>query len=475
MRKVISTDKIITITNSSLSFFKNSTQALLFLIVSFSFVSALNYGKYTPGIDFYQFWAVGLAIEQLEINNIYSNIDRKKMGSELYEKERKVVASNHKLKFPDNLNKKAVPSRQLRAATIRKVLETYSTPFLYATFHLFSSGNYDVDIQRYLLFSLVSFLLAILTFCKLLRYSSIATMAMIAVFMGWFEPFLSDVRVGNVNQIQLGLLALFMYFQSKRVWRPGHHFIGGLILGFAVMFKPNLVYVIAMLVVSWVINQRYRKLAFELAGILTAAVIAFMYGSVFFGSPQIWVDWLVTLKALPDDIIAVDSGNYAFARLISDWSGVNISFFLTILFAGLITLLTWKNRRSTNEIRREREGNQGQKRALHEDMLMVASGGLIYLLSAPLVWIHYIILVIPITLFVFRPRDSSQPVSSSEIFTQRIIPIVAIIGLSMEPVRFFDISTPVFVAISACASILLLFGLALLELHHLKKINKDGF
>ena len=60
---------------------KNPLTYLLVMMVFFSCASAVNYGGQIPGIDFYQFWVVGKAINQLDVNNIYSNADRKKIGA----------------------------------------------------------------------------------------------------------------------------------------------------------------------------------------------------------------------------------------------------------------------------------------------------------------------------------------------------------------------------------------------------------
>jgi hypothetical protein len=75
---------------------------------------------------------------------------------------------------------------------------------------------------------------------------------------------------------------------------------------------------------------------------MTAAIIALTYSSVLFGSVQCWTEWLKALKALPDNIITVDMGNFAFARLIANWSGVNnIAIYLMISLVVLTTLFVW--------------------------------------------------------------------------------------------------------------------------------------
>ena len=51
-------------------------------------------------------------------------------------------------------------------AGVRPVLETYSTPFLYATFRFFSTGDYETDYRNYRLIQLVLFAVALATFAR---------------------------------------------------------------------------------------------------------------------------------------------------------------------------------------------------------------------------------------------------------------------------------------------------------------------
>ena len=74
-------------------------------------------GKYS-GIDFYQFWVVGQAVTSMDIGNIYAEEARRRIGAEFYRRASQQEDSE----------------RFYIAAYNRKVLETYSTPFLYLYF-----------------------------------------------------------------------------------------------------------------------------------------------------------------------------------------------------------------------------------------------------------------------------------------------------------------------------------------------------
>lgn len=60
-------------------------------------------------------------------------------------------------------------SRRFAAALQRRVLETYSTPFLYACFGTLSTGDYERDYQAYVALSLASSVLSIVALARILR------------------------------------------------------------------------------------------------------------------------------------------------------------------------------------------------------------------------------------------------------------------------------------------------------------------
>ena len=54
--------------NCQETYFKNTLTFFLVIAVFFSCVRALDYGGRIPGIDFYQFWVVGKAVNQFDLS-----------------------------------------------------------------------------------------------------------------------------------------------------------------------------------------------------------------------------------------------------------------------------------------------------------------------------------------------------------------------------------------------------------------------
>ncbi|MFC1621149.1 glycosyltransferase family 87 protein [Candidatus Omnitrophota bacterium] len=407
---------------------------LIFLLLVFSLIKVWNYGQLTPGIDFYKFWAVGRAIKSEQIN-IYTDQARSKMGLDF-------LAKSHK--DPGQ-------GRFRWAAENCKNIATYSSPFFYSVFSVGSLLDYERDFRIYLLLRLFCAVFAIVVLCRLLRYSAAASMAFVIIFTAWFEPFLSDLRIANVNQIQLGLLALFLFIQSRYKWRI-RDFLGGFILGLSLAFKPSVVFVLVMLSAFWLINGRFKKFLYQFAGIIASIICALTVSGILFGSIQPWSDWIAAMLSIRDTSIEVVDGNFSLSMLVYEWFGVRISAYLTIFFL-IIGILF---------IRLNKINKADPEKDFLAETLMVGMGCVIYLLSGKLVWLHYLILTIPMILFVLRPVTQGT-------FYRRAFGVAAIITIGLIPIQLlFGIKNPQFLAISASAGTLILFSLGLRELKAIK-------
>jgi hypothetical protein len=333
---------------------------LLWLIVLSALLISLNqawqYGKLTQGFDFFEKWQVGQKFAGADAATIYSP----------------------------------------------QLLDLHiSSPFLYALYAVFTTGDYAFDVKIYRLLCLISMVAGIIGFSLMLGYPLWGGMLAVVVFTYRFQPFLSDVRVANVNQIQLGLLALFIYIQHTKL--RFHNFLAGLILGFAVAAKPNLGFVAAMLLAAWLVNRRRKKTIEFSAGMATAAAVAVIAASIVFGSFDCWREWLKILPQASNYRYPVDAANYSAAMLLFVRYGFKASAFLSVVLFGMgiaavAAVSHWVKKSPLSEPKQES----------FEDILMTGMGCLIYLMSAALVWLHYFILAIPMALFVLRPQKEAS-------------------------------------------------------------------
>jgi len=351
---------------------------LLLVLVFCSMIQTYQSFERFSGIDFYQFWVVTQVVGQKGVGNIYSQEERRRIGG-----------------FFNELANRLPGAEKLRlVASYRKVLETYSTPFLYSFFRLFASGQYIHDLERFQIFSLLCMCALIGVLGKIYNYSLSAILALI-IFGILFDPFKSDVRVANVNQLQLGFMALFLLFQmgSRRHWK---HVACGAVLGIMLLFKPNQIFIIWMLLISWFAHRQYGRLLLSMSGMAMCAVAIFLLTNFHWGTPWCWMNWLLALKDIPGDIITVELGNFSLTRLWLDMQGKNISLILTVILVVVSSTLVWLGARpGLTQVEFKDE--------VQQDARMMAVGSLIYLLSAPLVWLHYYLTVIPIIMVLLRP------------------------------------------------------------------------
>jgi hypothetical protein len=295
-------------------------------------------------------------------------------------------------------------------------------------------------------------------------------MAAAVVFMDWFQPLLSDVRVGNVNQLQLGLLTLFVWLQSKQKL-GGRELLGGLVLGFGTMAKPNTAYVVLMLCAFWIANRRFKKLIHVSLGMAIAAVIAFVVSSAAFGTVRCWVDWLRILPQVSGYLYPVEDHNYSVSMLFYEQIGIGLSGPITLVLFAMAGVSLWFGRHRGNTPNTDATLNEDSEEPYFEDMLMVAIGCLIYLLSATLVWLHYFVLTVPMALIALRPSGNNKAAKSHAAVFSRILAAVAIVLIAELPVRaLFSATDPRHSAALMCSGTFILFALAVYEVLRIGKM-----
>jgi hypothetical protein len=369
--------------------------AALWLLNTWQFIDAKT------GVDFYQFWVVSQAVGESRDADVYSQTARQSLGQSFLERAHADGGT-----------------RRQEAAEYRQVLETYSTPFLYTVFRLFSWGDYDRDYRVFQLFSEAAAIAALLMLVRLLGYSPRTAVPALLVLVGWGGPFFWDTAAGNVNRLQVGLIGLFLW-STSRAASARRDVTSGVILGLAVMFKPNLLFVVLALQAAWLMDRRFAKWRNATVGLTAAVVGAYLVSALYFGSWGCWLDWLRALGAMSDDVIPLELGNYALSRLLLEKLGLRMSWILTAALLVLAGALLWKTRRAAAAPPPRPDDE------LIADGLAVALGVLVSLLSAPLVWGHYLFLAAPAILIVLRP--------SAEATRSRTLAAIALLMIATSP------------------------------------------
>ncbi len=418
-------------------------RAVLVFAVAIAAWRGWSYARTWRGLDYYQFWAVGQGVSRSGGADVYSEEGRSRIGAE-------ILAS---------LPRDEVSERLAAAVSRRKVLETYSTPFLYTLAGASATGDYDRDHAIHVLVSLLSGLGGVLLLCRVLRYPPLAAAAVVLLLEA-YAPYRSDLRVGNVNLIQLGLLALVLWVGTlpRRPWRDP---AAGAILGMAVLFKPNLALVAVLLLAGWAVLRAFARATRVAAGMAASALAVLVVSSLYFGTAGAWGSWLSAILSLPPEIVGVRIGNFSLARLVAGELGARLAPLLALAILSAAAAFLWLG---TKRAVASPAGTGGEETscATKEDVALAGTGCMAYLLSSPLVWVHYFVLAIPLALWLLRPRAGASSRITGGLAAAVAIAVVLLANRPLEAI--IGQGHPALVAATTNAGALLLLGAAMIEL-----------
>jgi hypothetical protein len=327
-------------------------------------------------IDFYQFWAVAGAADLLPGESVYALETGERLA---------------RILLAQAAGTESAARRDAASFRARRV-DVVSTPFFYACFRAFRTGDYDTDLRRYRLASLSAFVLAVMLVGHLAGCTPAVILAALAFFLWAFPPLRFDLTEGNVNSVQLAALAVILWLRldPDRIWRT---VAAGCVLSLAVLFKPNLAAVAVLLMIGWIFLGRVRDVVRAVLGAALGAVIAAAASSWLLGATASWGGWLKALRHLERDFaVGVAQGNLGGARLAGNALGWDPTALLLIALLGIVAGKLWVLRRTA--------GSTPATVPLVRDIdgLLIALGPAIAILGTAIAWPHYAILCVPLCL-----------------------------------------------------------------------------
>ncbi len=328
---------------------KKALVAGAFLLAAAALVYAWREGKSAVGVDFYQFWA-GSQIAR-EVDNLYAADTR----------------TSRYQTFTAEAWKRGQSERMLVAARLRSEFEFFSTPFLYTTFAPLPD-SYEPAFLIYRILSLAALVGGVLLFARAVGLGWGWAALIVAFALTLYQPVKADIRVGNVNHLQLFVIALAVWIaRGEERWRA---VATGALLALVTAFKPNLAPVVPLLLAyRWLARER-EKMVWEAIGAAGGGVLAVLVSSIYFRGFDAWLEWLAAAKTLAATALPLSQGNVSpVLKLGAGSYAVAAILVAVVLFA--------------------------VRRASGAHATVVALALLIYLLSATLVWTHYLVLALP--------------------------------------------------------------------------------
>lgn len=415
---------------------------LLALLCLFALMGAWNYAGSMPGIDYYVAWVAADATDSDTEHELYSREGQYRLGREY----RSIALSE----YPD--------TRRAEAARFVSYLHASATPFLYSVIGLLAGGDYDRDLSNWTALSLAGFVLAVLLIGEVLGLSVTTRLALLLACLAWMMPLHSDLRVGNVNGFQAGLVAIIFWLLSRRGDLRAV-FAAGVLAAMLVLFKPNLAPIPIVLLGAWLLRGQFRRLLGGAAGMAVGTLVALAWSSIRFGGPGIWLDWWRSLQALVVQDIPSGRGNFNAGDVLGlQLSAGSQAGVALVLCAVALALLWWG--------RRARPAGNPERRERAEYGLLLGAACLIQVLVSPLVWPHYFLLAVPMLIAVLRPwPEPGAGAGALLLLRDRLLPLLALLLLLDGPLRDLLADEPVLAANRACVvSMIVLLAVGLLQL-----------
>ena len=265
-----------------------------------------------------------------------------------------------------------------------RLVQSTGTPLLYATADLVSGPSFERSYAAAYAVQSAAFIGCLLLMAVRLRLS-----AGVVVCWGFgvgalFEMFAGDIRYGNVAGVQLALLLASLEASARRRLLTA----GGL-AAFAALLKPSAAYGVLSLTAFLAGRITAREWARFAAGGLVGGAVATVLTVQTFGSLAVWSDWVThVLPGLGSVCYPRSDGNIGLVAILHHATGTNLSrpIGAVLLPAALAACYALGLRRRGTE-----DDSPGFDGLLAAHTL----GTCVMLLSSPLVWTHYFVLLLP--------------------------------------------------------------------------------
>jgi hypothetical protein len=327
------------------------------------------------GFDFYIYFVNAQLAGRADVANIYDRDTQARIGEEYFERAHRDGSERRRFD-----------------ATRRRVLDSVSSPFLYTCLS-WMSRDYDRALRQYHLLVLAAFIGGSLLVARAAKLSWATALFLLAGLLFWYRGFEADLHVGNVNSLQLLMLGASLLSPPA---------VAGALAGMLVAFKPNLILVPLLLAVARAASRDWRCLRLELLGGIAGVAIAIVAAAVRYGSFRVWLQWVARAGEFYHRLPTRTERNVTPLLALFQEHGALASYVIALLLTLIAAIAIWRGRS-------------------RDDVLIVGVAILIYLLSATVVWLHYMVLVIPIAFALLRWRGTA------------IVSLLALIAIAEEP------------------------------------------
>jgi hypothetical protein len=207
-----------------------------------------------------------------------------------------------------------------------------------------------------------------------------------------FNPLWQDVRVGNVNALQLGFVTAMLAL--LRADRGGGRLVTAVYLGALVafvLFKPTALWIAAALAAHRLAARGPSHLLASAGGALLAAALAIGAGMACFHDADVWSDWFRSPAGMNRGALgeAFAHGNRSIAMwLAHNGPGFGANAYSAALGVAALAVLFVAARPAQGRM------GVGLARAFADPWFAASAGVVFTFATSPMVWPHYHLLAL---------------------------------------------------------------------------------
>jgi len=287
----------------------------------------------------------------------------------------------------------------------RNGFEPTGTPFYYAV-QAFASADYDRMHLLYTLADLLACGLATFMMARLRGAAMLPALCAVAFVLGTFNPFIQDVRVGNVNSVQLLVLVAMIGASQLRLWErhavidKGYLALGALFL----VFKPNTMMIVAALAAHYAAARGMRRFATGALIAVPVALAGAAYGAWYFGSAHVWLDWLRYTQGMNGGtlVYSLVEGNSSLPVMLAERGGAygTTGYALLLSAAFAVAFLVVASSRG----REPGRAWPTVRRWLSDPWCAASIAAVFMFATSPLLWQHYLVFALIPIAWMLRPE-----------------------------------------------------------------------
>lgn len=282
-------------------------------------------------------------------------------------------------------------------------IEPTGTPLFYASF-----GFLPADFDRaHLLWAVLQFLsagLAVFLLARLKSAGILPAACLALLVLATYNPFTQDVKMGNVNALQLLGVAALLYVAARRLYlrAPTVDAVYLAVLALFLAFKPNTIFVVAGLACHYALARGVRRAFLGIGFALAALLLAYGYSAWYFHDAGVWRDWLRYTQGVTGGTLlySLDKGNQSLTMLMAQRSGAFSPYGYALIVAAVLALVLYA---AMTDSGKRNDLFAPTARRLLADPWFAASAGVIFTFAtSPLLWVHYHLFALVPVFWLYR-------------------------------------------------------------------------